>query len=136
MPAIITQGAITCKLPFGSNRGYFDDLLGRLTEPAAERRKRRSACSPELESARAVCWPALCAGRRAAEGRGLRWRGAKRPRQRKNSAAAAALSDGHFSGTRFATAVCCCALFGLDRGAQPGGKANPKAVRIGDGEVS
>src|SRR6266545_30068 len=58
-----------------------------LTEPAAERRKRRRACSPELESARAACWPALCAGRRAAEGRGLRWRGAKRPRQRPRSAA-------------------------------------------------
>ena len=31
MPAMITPGAITCKLHFGGNWGDFDDFLGRLT---------------------------------------------------------------------------------------------------------
>src|SRR5262245_50261125 len=40
MPVIITPGAITCKLRFGGNWGYFDDLLGRLTLGVSCCRKR------------------------------------------------------------------------------------------------
>ena len=58
MPGIITPGAMTCKLHCGSNWGYFDTLLGRLTAEA-ERRAVKHVLSSEVLDIACILWSSI-----------------------------------------------------------------------------